>query len=255
LEVVMSLKEAFVRDVIENPEDNAPRLIYADWLEENGDPARAELIRLQILEWKMTGDKWGPSPYSRRIMELFRPNRDRWVREELPGWLHKEHYIGFRRGFAEGVGTTALRLVQKAEELWRAAPVQKLILRGAGGRVKALAACPFLARVTELMLMNSVGDEDMIALASSPHLGKLTELDLSNSQVGDAGARALATCPGLAGLTMLDLHISRVGDEGALALAASPYLNHLERLDLICNPISPAARATLKDRFGERLGI
>jgi uncharacterized protein (TIGR02996 family) len=39
--------------VCEDPDDILPRLAYADWLEENGDPAdgaqdRAEFIRLQL---------------------------------------------------------------------------------------------------------------------------------------------------------------------------------------------------------------
>jgi uncharacterized protein (TIGR02996 family) len=33
--------------IIANAEDDAPRLVYADWLEENGDPDRAEFIRVQ----------------------------------------------------------------------------------------------------------------------------------------------------------------------------------------------------------------
>ena len=37
----------FLRAIIEHPEDDTPRLIYADWLEENGDPDRAEFIRVQ----------------------------------------------------------------------------------------------------------------------------------------------------------------------------------------------------------------
>lgn len=35
-------------DVIANPDDDAPRLIYADWLEDNGRAWRGELIRLQV---------------------------------------------------------------------------------------------------------------------------------------------------------------------------------------------------------------
>jgi uncharacterized protein (TIGR02996 family) len=41
------MQDAFVRDVAANPEDDAPRLIFADWLEDNGDPDRAEFVRLQ----------------------------------------------------------------------------------------------------------------------------------------------------------------------------------------------------------------
>ena len=39
---------AFLRTILASPEDDAPRLVYADWLDENGDPDRAEFIRLQI---------------------------------------------------------------------------------------------------------------------------------------------------------------------------------------------------------------
>jgi uncharacterized protein (TIGR02996 family) len=37
----MNLRGSFLADVQANPGDDAPRLIYADWLEENGDPERA----------------------------------------------------------------------------------------------------------------------------------------------------------------------------------------------------------------------
>lgn len=34
--------------VLEAPDDDAPRLVLADWLDENGDPERAEFIRVQV---------------------------------------------------------------------------------------------------------------------------------------------------------------------------------------------------------------
>ena len=37
---------AFLQDIKQNPDDNTPRLIFADWLEENGDPRR-EFVRVQ----------------------------------------------------------------------------------------------------------------------------------------------------------------------------------------------------------------
>ena len=38
---------AFLKQIIENPADDSPRSVYADWLEERGDP-RAEFLRLQL---------------------------------------------------------------------------------------------------------------------------------------------------------------------------------------------------------------
>jgi uncharacterized protein (TIGR02996 family) len=42
----MSDDTAFLARIIAAPADNRPRLVYADWLEEHGDP-RGEFIRVQ----------------------------------------------------------------------------------------------------------------------------------------------------------------------------------------------------------------
>jgi uncharacterized protein (TIGR02996 family) len=42
-----STDHAFLQSIIEHPEDDAPRLVYADWLEEPGQNERADLIRVQ----------------------------------------------------------------------------------------------------------------------------------------------------------------------------------------------------------------
>lgn len=38
---------ALLEAILENPADDAPRLILSDWLEEHGEEERAEFIRLQ----------------------------------------------------------------------------------------------------------------------------------------------------------------------------------------------------------------
>ena len=43
----MSERDAFLRTIAANPDDDAPRLIFSDWLEENGEPERAEFMRTQ----------------------------------------------------------------------------------------------------------------------------------------------------------------------------------------------------------------
>lgn len=44
----MSDREAFMRKICEEPEEDAHRLVFADWLEEyGGEPKRAEFIRVQ----------------------------------------------------------------------------------------------------------------------------------------------------------------------------------------------------------------
>jgi uncharacterized protein (TIGR02996 family) len=43
----MSQDAGFLQDIVAHPEDDTPRLIYADWLEDHGDPDRAAFIRVQ----------------------------------------------------------------------------------------------------------------------------------------------------------------------------------------------------------------
>ena len=43
----MTTGDAILRAVFDSPYDDTPRLVFADWLEEHGDPLRAEFIRLQ----------------------------------------------------------------------------------------------------------------------------------------------------------------------------------------------------------------
>src|SRR5262245_57451036 len=43
----MSNETSFLRAIADDPERDGPRLVFADWLTERGDP-RGELIRLQV---------------------------------------------------------------------------------------------------------------------------------------------------------------------------------------------------------------
>lgn len=45
---MISDEAAFLRTIIASPDDDTPRLVYADWLDENGHEDCAEFIRLQI---------------------------------------------------------------------------------------------------------------------------------------------------------------------------------------------------------------
>jgi uncharacterized protein (TIGR02996 family) len=47
--------DTILRAVLRDPVDDAPRLVYADWLEDHGQPERAEFIRLQCGLPKLEG--------------------------------------------------------------------------------------------------------------------------------------------------------------------------------------------------------
>ncbi len=42
----MNAGDALLQAVLERPGDDAPRLVYADWLDEHGESDRADFIRV-----------------------------------------------------------------------------------------------------------------------------------------------------------------------------------------------------------------
>ncbi|HEX3148373.1 MAG TPA: TIGR02996 domain-containing protein [Gemmataceae bacterium] len=82
LERLYGLEEAaFLRAAFAAPEDAAPRLIYADWLEERGDP-RAELIRMadRLRNLRPEAAKWERASFRDRLAQLHSPSLPLWLR-------------------------------------------------------------------------------------------------------------------------------------------------------------------------------
>lgn len=101
----MNMEEAFLQDIIAYPEDDTPRLIYADYLSEHGQEERAEFIRAQIERAKIRCvDDHGQFPGQIVLCEQLRGecrHCDLWRREgKLLATLHgTELRFHFRRGF------------------------------------------------------------------------------------------------------------------------------------------------------------
>lgn len=92
-------KLAFLKEIRKNPVDNLPRLVYADWLEEHGEPEYAEYIRFAI------ENELGASlhPYRTQLERdiygmlntVVRPRSPRWGTLELDrGFLSSVNILG-----------------------------------------------------------------------------------------------------------------------------------------------------------------
>jgi uncharacterized protein (TIGR02996 family) len=81
----MSAERGLLEDVLAHPQEDSPRLIYADWCEENGDPARAELIRVQIELARLPRWDGRRLALEGREKALLERHTERWC-ERLPGW-------------------------------------------------------------------------------------------------------------------------------------------------------------------------
>jgi uncharacterized protein (TIGR02996 family) len=76
----MDHDEGFVQDIVAHPEDNALRLIYADWLEERDDP-RAEFLRLEAQLAGLKGRRTRKQRHKvqKRLRELRAAIRPEWL--------------------------------------------------------------------------------------------------------------------------------------------------------------------------------
>src|SRR5262249_29188021 len=140
--------EGILQDILANPGDDTPRLVYADWLDEQGDPARAEFIRAGC-ELARLGEE-AAAPLEQRVRELLRGHRKDWV-SRLPAWARGGPHW-FWRGFVAGVFTTARQFLKGGKGLAARTPLESLSLRQARGRLRDVAARPTLAGLLELGL-------------------------------------------------------------------------------------------------------
>ena len=53
----MTDRDAFIRKILANPDDDGPRLVFSDWLEEEGEADYAKFIRLQCAQCTCTVDR------------------------------------------------------------------------------------------------------------------------------------------------------------------------------------------------------
>ena len=118
--------EGFLRTICEAPDDDLPRLIFADWLDEHGDP-RGEFIRLQI-ELARGPSAAGASALEERERQLLFQHRSAWLHRLDPEWRGD---AVFERGFIAEVTVGALEFIRNADRWLRYQPILKVALYGA----------------------------------------------------------------------------------------------------------------------------
>jgi uncharacterized protein (TIGR02996 family) len=239
----MDQGKSLLRGVIASPYDDAPRLVYADWLEEHGQPERAEFIRGQIELARLPVDDDRRVALERREKQLRDQYRKQWLRplSRLARWAF------FHRGFPDHLYLPAKHFVEEAEGILAQLPVCYAHFRTAKPHLAALADCPALSHMRSLSFYyNQISPAGLGALLASPYLGKLVRLDLGNCRLNDQAAGVLAAAR-LPRLRELRLGQNRVGDEGVAALAAGRLLRGLEQLDLSHNQVGVEGARALAD--------
>src|SRR5262245_21993702 len=260
---------AFLAAIRSHPFDAAPRLVYADWLDEHdnpvaaarqrvwadvdneerrlalvaayeaiGDHDRAEFTQTQL---HLNGLPWGDVRVycaNRRSQQLIENHLPEWD-EDLPTWARKvsdtARYLSYRRGLPAVVRCSAADWLERGEELLDRHPVKEVVFSWytLQSRLNDWLRSPLTARVKRFGLSGQyLTDADLRKLAASPALAHVEWLDLAHNSYGDDGVRALAASTNLSNLRELDLHVSGVGPEGFRAVTQSDRLPHLRRLEV-----------------------
>ena len=194
-------ESTFLAAVLADPDDDVTRLAFADWLQEQDDPAlrlRGEFVQIQVrIARHASGTTPGEWADAERVPELKKREREL---IDAHGKTWAAPFVGiaeayqFARGFVETISIEPAKFVAHAATLFAVAPLRKV-------------------RFTQPITLT---------LVNSPWLSKVVALDLSASQMGDAGLRRLLGSGEYDSLRHLDLSQCYLTDRGIADLAASP---------------------------------
>lgn len=252
--------EPFLAAINADLDDDTPRLVFADWLQENGDEPRAAFIRLQCAGDAVAADA------------LLTEHRERWLRGLPKGCREHPDRVGFRRGFVAALEVRgrdwastsayakdwdangkAIRRITALEELcieqvWNTVAksaalkgLRALTLPSAGsGLIESLAESPVLPSLTALTIIakssNGVSQRSFRRLFANPQLASLRCLRVASMRLGNLVAECLNASHFAALEELRLLHLS-VDPTGVRALAHSPALANLRVLHLLNNQI------------------
>lgn len=208
-----TVPEGLLRAILDDPDDDAPRLVYADWLEEHGDADHANFIRAQV-ELARVPD------YHPLHVRMWREERDMITGGPSSGVKQRPWRKGlppsdfkFRRGFPWQVTVTDVgEFPAQAPELFGRFPIQALKLRA-----NYRAPPP-----------------DLTPLADSPWLGRLRGLEVSLARLPASAIQTLAASPHAGGLSDLEFSFAGIVEHGLFALLGGPLARRVQNLTLTC---------------------
>ena len=238
----MTDRDALTRAVCAHPDEDTPRLAFADYLDEHGDDGdrvRARFIRVQceMTTLEEQAPRWRKLyAEERKLLGDLNRRKQLW-----PTRLEKRTFgsAGYERGFLAQITVFAKRFLEEAERFYSDDPIQtvKFVkLRGESGNVPLpeLFASPHLAPLRTLDLTGShLRYPDLGLLAAAPHLGGLTTLVLGENDVYPLGLAQLMDSQSLASLAHLDLTKNPTrGDTDVEAMASKSGFRRIRSLDV-----------------------
>jgi uncharacterized protein (TIGR02996 family) len=166
--------DAFLRAIGAAPADDAPRLVYADWLDEHGQPERAEFIRVQCELARPGGERMRRTELRLRERELLAEHGEDWTRP-----FRKCRARKFERGFVVALTGQAQHFERLDPSLLAAGIVQEVQITGPSRSTHALDRLAHLTGI-RTWRFSSLGlrERDLLDLAEFEPLASVELLDL-----------------------------------------------------------------------------
>ncbi|MGZ3454859.1 MAG: TIGR02996 domain-containing protein [Polyangiales bacterium] len=246
------MDEELLRDVIEAPDDDGPRLVYADWLLEHGDEsqrARGEYIQLACAIAKLPDQPTEErARLVRRSMELLGKWELAWVDVALAPLFRRRVWDArgvdwaWSRGFIEGYGENpdSFRPAVSHYELARmqslATPLREVSVHVDAEGMTQFIGLPLLRRLRALDLhVSHTGGDCFAPFADSDALASLRSLRLVVDSSLHLGPILAAPLPNLERLGIWLSESSAVPIGWFESLAKSPLAKTVTSLELHCN--------------------
>jgi uncharacterized protein (TIGR02996 family) len=222
--------DGFLDALRDDPEDDATRLIYADWLDDHGDAERANFIRVQVrLARVSTGDPERPALEARN-QEAMQANGARWLEgrpSSLSAWR-------LRGGLIDRLDFDHTATMADIEPLLVQHPIRELKV-GNASILRPLARSSALGLIRSLVIDASLdrrSAHDLDFLLASPFLGRLRGLSLHGEAVNNHLAHALTRSAHLRDLRVLNLKQTALSDAGVVQLLRPGVLPNLVEWDV-----------------------
>jgi uncharacterized protein (TIGR02996 family) len=250
----MDQEAALLAAIAAHPEEDTPRLAYADWLDEHAadlpEPASAR-IRAEFIRVQCAVKKAETLP-----AEQQRPHVHLWRRQQELLDNHRRNLLGplgddvtyfdaiFDRGFVSELTIPASVFLRHTKSVRSLRPTPRIrVHRAEGPLLHELLDRPELGLVEALTVSvdevdHHIGEDQASDLAACVYFTRLEVLELEGCHIGDAGLNLIAHSPNLPRLIELDLSGNAISDEGVHLLVTSPLWPRLRRLVLGGNPIS-----------------
>lgn len=220
----------FIAAIRADPTDDGPRLVYSDWLQEQGDPY-GEFVLAQCRAAAGAGSDWADR--AARLLAEYEPQ---WTAELRRAGAEQ---IVFRRGAVDEFKISGRRL-RAFDDLFALAPlVRHLRVRSAHLGFPFRFESPAFGQLTSLTLrVGSLLPDAAAQLAEADHLAGLRALDLHGNRLGDTGVAQLVGNPRFTGLRHLNLTANGLGEAAAELVASAPFARGLKRLEIGMNRLT-----------------